>query len=116
MALVGKKTKSTDDRPSPFMPKLNPLSDPHVRSLVRMATVDGDYGAVREVYALAKSLVPEGTDLWAWWLDGVEGLVQAGDPDRAMFVQFTGGVAGIKPWGDLRPASRDRLKDLSLLR
>ncbi|MGC8628066.1 MAG: hypothetical protein ACP5VR_11070 [Acidimicrobiales bacterium] len=115
MALVGKKTTRADERPSPLMPKLNPLSDPHVRLLVRMAAVEGDYGAVKEVYALAKGLVPEGADLWAWWLDGVEGLVQARDPDGAMFVQFTGGVAGIKPWGDLRPADRDRLKELSLL-
>jgi hypothetical protein len=115
MALVGKKRESVPDRPSPLMPRLNPLSDPRIRSLVRMAAVEGAYDAVKEAYALAKSLVPPGTDLWSWWLDGVEDLAQVGDQDRALFVKFSREVAGLKPWGDLPPAGRHRLTELSLL-
>jgi hypothetical protein len=97
------------------MPKLNPLSDPRIRSLVRMAAVEGTYEAVKDAYALAKSLVPAGSDLWSWWLDGVEDLAQAGDQDRALFVKFTLEVDGIKPWGDLPPGGRHRLKEITLL-
>ena len=115
MALVGKRRGSVPDRPSPLMPQLNPLSDPRIRSLVRMAVQDGTYEAVKDAHALAKSLVPAGTDLWSWWLDGVEDLAQGRDQDRALFVRFTREVAGIKPWGDLPPGGRHRLEEISLL-
>ena len=97
------------------MPKLNPLSSPQIRSLVHQAALEGDYEAVKEAYTMAKSLVPAGTDLWSWWLEGLEGLAQVGDQDLGLFVKFTREVVGIKPWGDLAPGGRQRLDELSLL-
>ena len=115
MGLVSKKKGSIPEAPGPLMPKLNPLSDPRIRSLVRRAAVEGEYEAVKETYLVAKSLVPEGSDLWSWWLEGVEGLARVGDQDGALFVNFTGAVAGIRPWGDLPPGGRDRLAALGPL-
>jgi hypothetical protein len=112
VGLVSKKKGSIPEAPSPLMPKLNPLSDPRIRTLVRRALVEGDYEAVKETYAVAKSLVPEGTDLWSWWLEGVEGLAHVGDQDGALFVKFTREVAGIKPWGELPLGGRDRLAEV----
>jgi len=113
VGLVSKK--STPDRPSPLMPRINPLSGPRIRSLVRMAAVEGDYEAAKEAHVLVKSLVPAGTDLWSWWFDGLEGLAQVSDQDRALFVKFTREVAGIKPWGELPPGGRERLEELNHL-
>jgi len=113
VALVSKKR--TPDRPSPLVPRFNPLSGPDVRSLVRSAVVGGDYAAVKETHVQVKSLVPAGTDLWSWWLDGIEDLARVGDQDGALFVRFTREVAGIKPWGDLPPGGRDRLEEISRL-
>jgi hypothetical protein len=97
------------------MPRLNPLSEPRIRSLVHMAVVGGNYEAAKEAHALVRSLVPAGTDLWSWWFDGVEDLAQVGDQDLNLFLKFTRDVAGIKPWGDLPPAGRDRLEEISRL-
>lgn len=113
MGLVGKKRESVPDRAGSLVPKLNPLSDPRIRLLVHRASMEGDYEAVKELHALAESLVPTGTTVWSWWLDAVEALAQAGDQDQVLFVRFTREVAGIKPWGDLPPTGRDRLAELS---
>ena len=113
MGLIGKRRGALPERPSPLMPTFNPLSDPRIRTLVYAAAAEGSYDAVKEAYDLAKSLVPAGTDLWSWWLDGVEGLARVGDQDAALFVRFTRQVAGIKPWGELSPEGRQRLKEIS---
>lgn len=113
MALVGKKTESIPSGLALVMGKVNPLSDPKMRALVRSAVTDADYGAVREAHALAGSLLPPGSELWPWWLDGVEGLAGGGDPDVGMFVRFTRNVAGIAPWGNLPATARQRLSALN---
>ncbi len=112
MALLGKKTGSVPAGPSPLMARINPLSDPRMRALVRMAATEGDYAAVQDAHALAMGLVAPGSDLWSWWLDGVEGLARNGDPDLALFLKFTREAAGIGPWGDLPAGARERLRAL----
>jgi len=113
MALIGKKTESIPSGLALVMGKVNPLSDPKMRTLVRSAVTDGDYGAVREAHALAGSLLPPASELWPWWLDAVESLARSGDPDLGMFVRFTRDVAGIAAWGNLPATARQRLLTLS---
>jgi hypothetical protein len=113
MALIGKKTEVTPTGLALVMGNANPLSDPKMRLLVRSAVTAGDYAAVQDAHALAKSLAPPAAELWAWWLDGVEGLARSGDPDLAMFVRFTRDIAGIAPWGNLPAAARQRLMALT---
>jgi hypothetical protein len=113
MALIGKKTESIPGGLALVMGTVNPLSDPKMRMLVRSAVTKGDYGAVQEAHVLAASLLPAGRELWGWWLDGVESLAKADDPDLGVFVRFTGDVAGIAPWGVLPAPARQRLRALS---
>lgn len=94
------------------MPKVNPLSDPRMRALVRMAATEGNYKAVKDAYALAERLVPPGAELWSWWLDGLEGFSLSGDGDLPLFVKFTREAAGIDPWGELPAVARQRLRAL----
>lgn len=112
MALIGKKTGTVPSGVSLVMGKVNPLSDPKVRMLVRSA-VAGDYEAVQDAHALAERLSPPGSELWSWWLDGVESLAQSGDQDLGLFIRFTGDVAGIAPWGNIPATARQRLRALS---
>jgi hypothetical protein len=112
MALIGKKTATIPTGLALVMGNLNPLSDPKMRMFVRSA-LRGDYTAVQDAYALAESLVPPATELWAWWLDGVESLARSGDQDVGLFVRFTSDVAGIAPWGNLPATARQRLGALS---
>ena len=95
------------------MGNVNPLSDPRMRALVRSAVTKSDYAAVEGADALAKSLAPAGSELWTWWLDGVESLARSGDQDLELFVRFTRDVSGIAPWGNLPGAARQRLSALS---
>jgi hypothetical protein len=113
MALIGKKTERAPTGLALVLGNGNPLSDPKLRMLVRSAVTEGDYAAVQDAYALARSIVPPGSELWPWWLDAVEGLARSGDPDLGLFVRFTGNVAGIAPWGNLPPTARQRLRALS---
>lgn len=113
MALVGKKAERAPSGFALVMDKGNPLSDPKMRMFVRLAVTDGNYGAVQDAYALARSLVPPTSELWPWWLDALEGLAQSGDPDLGLFVRFTRDVAGIAPWGNLPASARQRLSALS---
>jgi len=113
MALIGKKAESIPTGLALVMGTINPLSDPKMRMFVRSAVTKGDYEAVQGAHALAKSLLPPGSELWLWWLDGVESLARSGDPDLGLFVRFTGDVAGIAPWGNLPAAARQRLRALS---
>jgi hypothetical protein len=113
MALIGKKTESIPSGVALVRGNVNPLSDPKMRTLVRAAVTEGDFGAVRDAHALAASLMPPATELWAWWLDGVESLARSGDKDVALFVTFTRNVAGIAPWGNLPAAARQRLGALA---
>lgn len=83
-----------------------------MRGFVRSAVTQGDYGAVQDAHALAERLLPPSSELWAWWLDGVESLARSGDQDLALFVRFTRDVAGIAPWGDLPATARRRLRAL----
>ncbi len=110
MALIGKKTGNIPAD----VPLLlgNPLTDPTMRMFVRSAVTEGDYGAVQGAHALAESLAPPGSNLWTWWLDGVESLARSGDEDLGLFVRFTGDVAGIAPWGNLPATARQRLRAL----
>jgi len=112
MALVGKKAR---EAPAPgfVMPKINPLSDPHLRQLVRMAAVHRNYDAMRDAHALAASLVPPDADLWSVWVDGLETLSREGDEELAMFVKFTREAAGIDPWGNVPAAASRRLRALT---
>jgi hypothetical protein len=112
MALIGKKTGTIPTGLALLMGHVNPLSDPKMRMFVRSAVM-GDYGAVQDAHALAESLLPPATELWPWWLDGVEGLARSGDQDLGLFVRFTRDVAGIAPWGNLPAAARQRLRALS---
>ncbi|HXW81140.1 MAG TPA: hypothetical protein VEJ84_16690 [Acidimicrobiales bacterium] len=109
MALIGKKTGNVPADVPLLLDSVNPLSDPRMRLFVRSAVTEGDYGAVQDAHALAKSLVPPGSELWAWWLDGVESLARSGDQDVGLFVRFTRDVAGIAPWGSLPADARERL-------
>ncbi len=113
MALIGKKTESQPTGVALVLGKVNPLSDPRMRMLVRSAVTDGDYAAVQGAHALAESLLPPGSALWSWWLDGVESLARSGDQDLGLFVKFTSDVAGIAPWGNLPANARQRLLALS---
>jgi hypothetical protein len=113
MALIGKKTESIPTSLALVMGKVNPLSDPRMRIFVRSAVTEGDYAAVQSAHALAESLLPAGSELWAWWLDGVEDLVGTGDQDSGLFVRFTRDVAGIAPWGKLPAKAHQRLRALS---
>jgi hypothetical protein len=112
MAIVGKKRDIVPDRPSPLMTGINPLSDLRMRTLVRTAA-EGNYQAVVDAYTLAQNLVPHGTNLWSWWLDGVEDLAQNGDQDGALYVKFTNEAAGIRPWGEPPAGARERLQALA---
>ncbi len=113
MALIGKKTESIPTGLALVMGNVNPLSDPRMRMFVKSAVTEGDYGAVQDAHALAESLAPPASELWTWWLDGVEGLERRGDQDLGLFVRFTRDVAGIAPWGNLPPTARQRLRALS---
>jgi hypothetical protein len=113
MALIGKKAESIPSGLALALGKVNPLSDPRMRMLVRSAVTEGDYRAVQDAHALAESLVPHASELWPWWLDGVETLARSGDPDLGLFVRFTSDVAGIAPWGNLPATARKRLRALS---
>ena len=112
MALIGKKTGTIPTGISLLMGNVNPLSDPKMRMFVRSA-VTGDYGAVQDAHALAESLLPPSSELWSWWLDGLENLARGGDQDLELFVRFTRDVAGIAPWGNLPATARQRLRALS---
>lgn len=111
MALIGKKTAAIPTGLELVMGNINPLSDPKMRMFVRSA-VTGDYGAVQDAHALAESLLPPGSELWPWWLDGVESLAKSGDQDLGLFVRFTRDVAGIAPWGNLPATAGQRLRAL----
>ncbi len=113
MALIGKKTASIPTGLGLVLGDVNPLSDPRMRRFVKSAVTEGDYGAVQDAYALAESLLPPATELWTWWLDGVESLARSGDQDLGLFVRFTRDVAGIAPWGSLPATGRHRLDALS---
>jgi hypothetical protein len=113
MALIGKKTESIPTGVALVMGNVNPLSDPKMRALVRSAVTGGDFAAVRDAHALAESLMPPTSELWAWWLDAVESLARSGDQDLGLFVTFTRNVAGIAPWGTPPAAARPRLRALS---
>jgi hypothetical protein len=109
MALIGKKTGNVPGNVPLLLGNVNPLSDPRMRTFVRLAVTEGDYGAVQGAHALAESLVPPASELWTWWLDGMESLARSGDPDLGQFVRFTRDVAGIAPWGNLPATARQRL-------
>jgi len=113
MALIGKKTGSIPTGLALLLGDVNPLSDPRMRMFVRSAVTEGDYRAVQDAHALAESLVPPASELWTWWLDGVESLARSGDQDLGLFVRFTRDVAGIAPWGNLPATARQRLRALS---
>jgi hypothetical protein len=113
MALIGKKTGNVPADVPQLLGNMNPLSDPRMRTLVRSAVAQGDYGAVQEAHALAETLVPPGADLWTWWLDGVESLAGSGDQDLGLFVRFTRDVSGIAPWGNIPAPARQRLDALA---
>jgi len=113
MALIGKKTGSISAGLGLLLGNVNPLSDPRMRMFVRSAVTEGDYGAVQDAHALAESLVPPASELWTWWLDGVESLARSGDHDLGLFVRFTSDVAGIAPWGNPPATARQRLRALS---
>ena len=113
MALIGKKTESIPTGLALVMGNVNPLSDPRMRTLVRSAVTESDYAAVQGAHALAESLAPAGSELWTWWLDGVESLARSGDQDLELFVRFTRDVSGIAPWGNLPASARQRLSALS---
>jgi hypothetical protein len=112
MALIGKKTGTIPTGLELVLGSVNPLSDPKMRALVRSA-VAGDYGAVQDAHALAERLLPPASDLWTWWLNGVESLAKIGDQDLELFVRFTRDVAGIAPWGALPATGSQRLRSLS---
>jgi hypothetical protein len=92
------------------MPKINPLSDPRMRVLVRMAATEGNYEAMLDAHALALRLLPPGDELWGYWLDGLDSLRESHDEDLAVFVKFTREVAGIQPWGGVPAGPRERLR------
>lgn len=110
MAVLRKKTSSLPTGPTFVMPKINPLSDPRMRVLVRMAATQGSYEAMQDAHALATCLLPPGDELWSWWLGGLEDLKGSGDADLAMFVKFTREAAGIEPWGSVPAGARERLR------
>jgi hypothetical protein len=97
MALIGKKTGEIPADAPLVLGNVSPLSEPRMRKLVRSAVTEGDYAAVQEAHALAQSLRPPASELWIWWLDGVESLAQSDDQDLGLFVRFTRDVAGISP-------------------
>jgi hypothetical protein len=113
MALIGKKAESIPTGLALVLGKVNPLSDPSMRMFVRSAVTEGDYAAAQSAYVLAERLLPPGSELWTWWLDGVEDLVRTGDEDSGLFVSFTRNVAGIAPWGTLPAGAQQRLRALS---
>jgi hypothetical protein len=110
MALLGKKTARLPAGPTFVMPKINPLSDPRMRVLVRMAATEGNYEAMLDAHDLAMRLLPPGDELWSWWLGGLESLSASKDEDLAVFVKFTREAAGIEPWGSLPAGARERLR------
>ena len=113
MALIGKRTQNVPPGLALVLGNVNPLSDPRMRTLVRAAVTEGDFRAVQDAHALAESLVPPSSEVWPWWLDGVESLAKSGDQDLGLFVRFTRDVAGIAPWGNLPTSARERLRALS---
>jgi len=110
MAVLRKKTSSVPAGPTFVMPKTNPLLDPRMRVLVRMAATEGSYEAMQDAHALATRLLPPGDELWSWWLDGLESLRGDKDEDLALFVKFTREAAGIEPWGTVPAGARERLR------
>lgn len=113
MALIGKKTGNVPADVPLLLGNVNPLSDPRMRTFVRLAVTKGDYSAVQDAHALAKSLAPPDSELWTWWLGGVESLARSGDDDLQLFVTFTRDVAGIAPWGNLPAHALQRLSALT---
>jgi hypothetical protein len=112
MALLGKKTARLPAGPTFVMPKINPLSDPRMRVLVRMAATEGNYEAMLDAHDLAMRLIPPGDELWSWWLEGLESLSGSKDENLAIFVKFTREAAGIEPWGSVPAGARERLRAL----
>jgi hypothetical protein len=112
VALIGKKTANIPTGVPLLLDDVNPLSAPRMRAFVQSAVTKGDYGAVQDAHALAESLLPPTSELWTWWLDGVESLARSGDQDLGLFVRFTRDVAGIAPWGKLPPKAQQRLRAL----
>lgn len=110
MAVLRKKTSNAPAGPTFVMPKVNPLSDPRMRSLVRSAATEGNYEAMLDAHALALRLLAPGDELWTSWLDGLESLGASQDGDLAVFVKFTREAAGIQPWGSLPVGARERLR------
>ncbi len=112
MALLGKKTSRLPGGPTFVMPKVNPLADPRMRVLVRMAATEGNYEAMLDAHALAMRLLPPGDELWTSWVDGLDSLNASQDEDLALFLKFTREAAGIQPWGSIPPGARERLRAL----
>ena len=85
---------------------------PEDAEVCRSAVTEGDYAAVQGAHALAESLLPPGSQLWTWWLDGVEDLVGTGDQDSGLFVRFTPRRRH-RPLGKLPAKAQQRLSALS---
>ena len=91
-----------------------PLNDPQVVRLLRLATVDMNYGAVQELYTVYGTAAPA-DGLWDWWLDQAESLARSGDRETvALAIDFTR-KANVEPWGSLDSRHYDRMRAIENL-
>lgn len=90
-------------------PTAPPLGSPQVRSLLRMATVDMNYGAVQDLHRIY-SRMADPVDLWTWWLDRAEEIARAGDRQLAATAIDFARKANVAPWGPLNQGHYERMR------
>lgn len=77
-----------------------PLGSQEIRSLLRMATVDMNYGAVQDLHRKYSGMaLPD--QLWTWWLDRAEEIARSGDRELAAVAIDFARKANVDPWGPL---------------
>lgn len=90
-------------------PAVPPLGSPQIRSLLQMATVDMNYGAVQDLHRIYSGTA-DPDDLWTWWLDRAEEVARSGDRQLADTAIDFARKANVEPWGPLNPDHYERMR------
>jgi hypothetical protein len=86
-----------------------PLKSSQIRSLLHMATVDMNYGAVQDLYGIYSGQA-DPDSLWTWWLDRVEEVARSGDRQLAATAIDFARKANVAPWGPLDHDHYERMR------
>ena len=92
-------------------PAVPPLGSAQTRGLLRMATVDMNYGAVQDLHRIYSGMT-DPDNLWTWWLDRVEEVARSGDRQLAAAAIDFARKANVEPWG---PLSHDHYQRMRLI-